>query len=199
MRRKISVTIALMVVAGLLSAFANTQAGAEPVECNGKFPIFDDLAQTEEEQAARIACVEERRQVHKDEIAELRSENNDYSKRIQALKRAKQLNKSRINQHRKKLAPLTEVTNLLKYVVGEVTWVYSTAFCESGGTMRRDIHSTSGTYHSFGQFSLPTWRSLFTAQKYGPDPHNEVALVIARGMVELKDRDGDEQWPHCGD
>lgn len=169
------------------------------VECDGEFPYFDELAQSEEENQARIACVEERKDAIQAKIADGREKKADLTERIQDLKKRRAVVKRRIDGHRERVAPLNEALGLLRYIVGEVTWVYSTAFCESGGTMQRDIHSTSGTYHSYGQFSLDTWRSLQTAARYGPDPHAEVALVIARGMVELKHRDGDEQWPHCGD
>jgi hypothetical protein len=193
-----------LLTATLLAAVAlpmlhGVQADADQtVDCNGSFPIFDSTALSEEENQARIACIEDRRQAHVDAIRKNRAENAEYSERIQALKRAKARNRELIQKHKRALAPLNEVGKLLRYVAGYIAWLNSTSTCESHNDPQ--AHSASGTYHGKLQFSLTTWRSLQWAAKYGnDDPHTEPAIVQDAGGVELLKRSGDEQWPRCGD
>lgn len=175
-----------------------TATADQTVECDGSFPIFDSTALTEEENSARISCVDERRKTIQDRIAERRERKADITAKIKSLKRTRAQVSNRIARDRKALTPLTEVTRLLRYVSGYIAWLNSTSACESGNNP--EAHSASGSYHGKLQFSLSTWNSLQTAARYGhDDPHTEPAIVQDAGGVELLKRSGDEQWPTCGD
>lgn len=182
-----------------LSTTVAMQADAnQTVECDGNFPIFHTTAATEEENHARIACVEDRRQVIKDRIAERRAKKSDLTDRIKTLKKRRATVIKRIERDRNGLEPLTEVNRLLRYVTGYIAWLNTTSTCESHNDPQ--AHSASGTYHGKLQFHLRTWNSLQWAARYGnDDPHTEPAIVQDAGGIELLRRDGDEQWPRCGD
>jgi hypothetical protein len=72
---------------------------------------------------------------------------------------------------------------------GDIWW--QLALCESGG--RQHAHSPSGTYHSFFQWSLATWRSLGMAG----DPHDYPYGVQLEAAKRLQARSGWGQWPAC--
>lgn len=172
----------------------------QAVECDGPFPIFHTLAQTEEENQARIACVEDRKDEHQASLAEKRKRKADLTERIQLLKERRGNVTTRIAREKLALAPLNEVTSILKFMIGDVSWTYSTAFCETGGTMDEDIHSDSGSYHGLGQFARHWGDDLDQFRRRGGgDPHSHFAIVQGAAMVELKQQGGDEQWPVCGD
>lgn len=195
MGRKLLTTI---VVAMLLAPVAVISAGAnQTVECDGKYPVYHDLAQTEQEQAARIACLNDRLEPKRERISELRDKREAKAERIAELRAERQRMARTIDRIQQDIAPIVRVVRILRYVVGDVVWVYTTAFCESGGTMQTDIHNSTGKYHSFGQFDLPTAREASIFE--GRDPHLFYAIEIAHGMVEVKRETSDERWPVCGD
>lgn len=197
MKRYVIALTTLAVVTAVVVPGVVADAG-QTVSCDGSFPVFDSTALTEEENQARIACIEDRRDTIQLRIAERRERKVDITDRIKSLKRTRAQVTERIARDRKALTPLTEVTRLLRYVSGYIAWINSTSTCESGNDP--EAHSSSGSYHGKGQFSLSTWGSLETADRYAVhDPHTTYVLIQDRGMVELLERSSDEQWPTCGD
>lgn len=74
-------------------------------------------------------------------------------------------------------------------------WARATANCETGGTFRRGIHSPSGTYHSYFQWSLRTWHAAGGAG----DPEDRAGYQRqAVRAVRWARREGVGQWPVCG-
>jgi hypothetical protein len=186
LRRYLATVVAAAAVVTVFVAQNNATA-TSTVECRGGFPVFERTALTEEENAARIACVQDRKATHRQAISELRSKNESLTERIKELKQRRERNRARVRHHRSALAPLGEVVYLLRSVSGYVSWINTTSACESGNNGK-------------GQFSLQTWSSLYTADRYNVgDPHTAAVLIQDAGMVENLERSGDEQWPHCGE
>lgn len=198
MKPKLAMVLAALTAVTAI-AVPGVVAGADTVvECSGDFPIFQSTAANEDENQARIACVEDRKDTIHERIASGREKRREITQRIEALKHRRQDVNARIAQAHIEMAPLNQVDHLLQYVVGEIDWINVTSGCESGGDPER--HDASGDHHGKGQFLISTWTSLEWAKRYGSDdPHTEPAIVQDAGMVELKDRSGDEQWPYCGD
>lgn len=190
--------LAAVVAAATLAGWGVTlRADATPVNCDGAFPIFDDLASSEQENEERISCVSERRQVIADRIAERRERKAHITERIEELRTEKHRISSRIQRDKERAQPLGAVINLLSYVRGDVGWLWTTAACESGHDPQ--AHSSSGTYHGAFQFALHWKDDLDWFRRYGSDdPHTEPAIVQAAAAVELKREGGEGHWPVCG-
>lgn len=190
--------LAAVVAAATLAGWGVTlQAEADPVNCDGEFPIFDSIAASEQENDNRISCVGERKQVIADRISERRERKADITERITELRNTKKQISTRIQRDKERAKPLGAVISLLSYVRGDVAWVWSTAACESGHDP--EAHSSSGTYHGLGQFALHWKDDLDWFRRYGSDdPHTEPAIVQAAAMVELKREGGSQHWPTCG-
>jgi hypothetical protein len=69
----------------------------------------------------------------------------------------------------------------------------SIAHCETGGTMRKDIHNPSGLYHGLYQFDLRSWRG---AGGTG-DPHYQSYTEQTYRAVIWLHRMGRDAWPNC--
>lgn len=194
MRKLLAVVMATATLAGL---GVSLRAEAEPVNCDGDFPIYSNTAMSEQENEDRIACVEERRQVIRDAIAARRERKREITHRIEQLRQRKQEVTDRISHDKERAQPLGQVISLLSYIRGDVAWVWSTAACESGHDP--EAHSPSGTYHGLGQFALHWKDDLDWFRRYGSDdPHTEPAIVQAAAMVELMREGGSQHWPTCG-
>lgn len=193
------ILVAAIATTALWIAGVGADAG-QTVECDGGFPIYDDLASTEAENEARIDCVDDRRAVIQERMAERRSNRAAVTERIRELRARRDRINARLKADRTRLDPLTMVSRLLTYVRGDVSWTYSTAFCETGGTMDPHIHSDSGSYHGLGQFAYHWGSDLDWFKRFGAgDPHDHHAIVQGSAMVELKREGGAQHWPVCGD
>jgi hypothetical protein len=73
-------------------------------------------------------------------------------------------------------------------------WAWSTSYCETGGTLNPATATGNGFYGAF-QFVLSTW---WAAGGTGYPHHHSwhyQAVIAVRWLY----REGDEQWPVCGD
>lgn len=186
----LAMTTAALIVPGI-------RAGADStVSCDGSFPIFQTTAASEDENRARIDCVDERKDAIHERIDAGRTKRRDINHRIEVLRQRRTRVNDRLRAAHEELQPLNAVTALLDYVVGEIDWLNVTSGCESGN----DPQAHNGDHHGKLQFKMSTWLSLEWAHRYGDvDPHTLPAIVQDAGGVELKHRTGDEQWPTCGD